>query len=125
MEGLNMEKDYTLGLYEKAMPASLSYAEKLLTAKECGFDFVELSVDETDEKLARLDYTHNDRQELVRTMFDTGLFFRSICLSGHRKYPLGSADAKTRERGMDIMKKAVDLAGDLGIRIIQLAGYDV
>ena len=125
MEDLNMEKDYTLGLYEKAMPASLSYAEKLLTAKECGFDFVELSVDETDEKLARLDYTHNERQELVRTMFDTGLFFRSICLSGHRKYPLGSADAKTRERGMDIMKKAVDLAGDLGIRIIQLAGYDV
>ena len=120
-----MEKDYTLGLYEKAMPASLSYAEKLLTAKECGFDFVELSVDETDEKLARLDYTHNERQELVRTMFDTGLFFRSMCLSGHRKYPLGSADAKTRERGMDIMKKAVDLAGDLGIRIIQLAGYDV
>ena len=120
-----MEKDYTLGLYEKAMPASLSYAEKLLTAKECGFDFVELSIDETDEKLARLDYTHNERQELVRTMFDTGLFFRSICLSGHRKYPLGSADAKTRERGMDIMKKAVDLAGDLGIRIIQLAGYDV
>ena len=99
MEGLNMEKDYTLGLYEKAMPASLSYVEKLLT--------------------------HNERQELVRTMFDTGLFFRSICLSGHRKYPLGSADAKTRERGMDIMKKAVDLAGDLGIRIIQLAGYDV
>ena len=120
-----MEKDYTLGLYEKAMPASLSYAEKLLTAKECGFDFVELSVDETDEKLGRLDYTHNERQELVRTMFDTGLFFRSMCLSGHRKYPLGSADAKTRERGMDIMKKAVDLASDLGIRIIQLAGYDV
>ena len=120
-----MEKDYTLGLYEKAMPASLSYAEKLLTAKECGFDFVELSVDETDEKLARLDYTHKERQELVQTMFDSGLFFRSICLSGHRKYPLGSSDAKTRERGMDIMKKAVDLAGDLGIRIIQLAGYDV
>ena len=120
-----MEKDYTLGLYEKAMPASLSYAEKLLTAKECGFDFVELSIDETDEKLARLDYTHKERQELVQMMFHSGLFFRSICLSGHRKYPLGSADAKTRERGMDIMKKAVDLAGDLGIRIIQLAGYDV
>ena len=120
-----MENDYTLGLYEKAMPSGLSYAEKLSTAKECGFDFVELSVDETDEKLARLDYTVKERRELVRTMFDSGLFFRSICLSGHRKYPLGSMDSKTRERGMDIMKKAVDLANDLGIRIIQLAGYDV
>ena len=120
-----MENDYTLGLYEKAMPSGLSYAEKLSTAKECGFDFVELSVDETDEKLARLDYNVKERRELVRTMFDSGLFFRSICLSGHRKYPLGSMDSKTRERGMDIMKKAVDLANDLGIRIIQLAGYDV
>ena len=44
-------RNYSLGLYEKALPAALSYREKLLTAAECGFDFIELSIDESDEKL--------------------------------------------------------------------------
>jgi L-ribulose-5-phosphate 3-epimerase len=48
-----------------------------------------------------------------------------MCLSGHRKYPFGASDPKVRERGMEIMEKAIELADDLGIRIIQLAGYDV
>ena len=50
---------------------------------------------------------------------------RSMCLSGHRKYPFGASDAAIRDRSMDIMEKAILLADDLGIRIIQLAGYDV
>ena len=44
---------YALGLYEKAMPGTMTIGEKLECAKECGYDYVELSVDETDEKLAR------------------------------------------------------------------------
>jgi len=34
---------YQLGLYEKAMPGSLSWVEKLQAAKEAGFDYVENS----------------------------------------------------------------------------------
>ena len=45
---------YELGLYEKSMPNTLSFKEKLETVKATGFDFLEMSVDETDEKLARL-----------------------------------------------------------------------
>lgn len=48
-------KHYQLGLYEKAMPGTLSWREKLKTAKRAGFDFVEISIDESDEELARLD----------------------------------------------------------------------
>jgi L-ribulose-5-phosphate 3-epimerase len=58
-------------------------------------------------------------------MYETGVPLRTMCLSGHRKYPLGSADPQIRARGMEIMEKAIQLADDLGIRIIQLAGYDV
>ncbi|MBW6410246.1 L-ribulose-5-phosphate 3-epimerase [Clostridium weizhouense] len=118
-------KEYTLGLYEKSMPNSLSWEEKLNCAKECGFDTVEISIDETDEKLARLDMSCEERKELVDLMFKTGIGIRTMCLSGHRKYPLGSMNEDTRFKGMEIMKKAIDLASDLGIRIIQLAGYDV
>ena len=118
-------KMYEIGWYEKAMPGELSWREKLLTAKELGYDFVELSVDETDAKLARLDMTGEERLEILKIMNEVGVPFRSMCLSGHRKYPLGSANPATCARGMEIMEKAVQLAADLGIRIIQLAGYDV
>lgn len=118
-------KMYEIGLYEKAMPGELSWREKLWTAKELGYDFVELSVDETDAKLARLDMTGEERLEILKIMNEVGVSFRSMCLSGHRKYPLGSANPATCARGMEIMEKAVQLAADLGIRIIQLAGYDV
>lgn len=116
---------YTLGLYEKAMPGDLTWKEKLETAKAAGYDFVEISIDETDAKLARLEWTKEERLELVKTMYEVGVPLRTMCLSGHRKYPIGSNDPATCARGMEIMEKAIDLADDLGIRIIQLAGYDV
>lgn len=50
---------------------------------------------------------------------------RTMCLSGHRRYPLGSTDPAISRRGMEIMEKSIALAEDIGIRIIQLAGYDV
>jgi L-ribulose-5-phosphate 3-epimerase len=121
----NKMKPYSIGLYEKAMPASLNWEEKLLCARECGYDFVEISIDEKDEKLERLDWNLEKRQELIKTMQKVGVPIRSMCLSGHRKYPFGSSNPKVRERSMDIMEKAIQFADDIGIRIIQLAGYDV
>lgn len=118
-------KAYTIGLYEKAMPGTLSWKEKMLVAKKAGYDFIEISIDETDEKLNRLDMSRDKRIELLSLMFETGIPIRTMCLSGHRKYPLGSSDDATRARGMEIMEKAICLAEDLGVRIIQLAGYDV
>lgn len=118
-------KAYTIGLYEKAMPDTLTWAEKLQCAKDCGYDFVEISIDETDKKLSRLQWTREERLSLVQTMKEIGLPIRTMCLSGHRKYPFGASDPAVRERGMEIMAKAIELADDLGVRIIQLAGYDV
>ena len=118
-------KAYEIGLYEKAIPKTMSWKEKLLCAKACGYDFLEISIDETDEKLGRLDWSAAQRQELAALSASIGLPIRSMCLSGHRKYPLGATDPAVRSRGMEIMAKAVDFADDLGIRIIQFAGYDV
>lgn len=114
-----------MGLYEKAMPASLTWEEKLRTTKACGFDFLECSIDESEEKLARLDMPAEQRAGLVELMLKTDVHIESICLSGHRKFPLGSSDPAIRARSMEIMEKAILLARDLGVRIIQLAGYDV
>ena len=118
-------KQYVLGLYEKSMPNTLSIREKLEAARESGYDYVELSVDETDEKLARLNWSAEERRQIREAMAETGMPIRSICLSGHRKYPLGHPDPAVQKRSIEIMEGAIRLACDLGIRIIQIAGYDV
>lgn len=117
--------EYRLGVYEKSMPNTLSLREKLLHAKAAGFDYMELSLDETDEKLARLDWSDGEINALRRDMEETGVPIHSICLSGHRKYPLGHPDPAVRARSLEIMEKAIRLAYRLGVRLIQLAGYDV
>ncbi len=120
-----MNKEYLLGLYEKAMPNELSWKEKMLAARESGYDFIEISVDETDEKLRRLDMPKEERWSILRLSEEMKMPIRSMCLSGHRKFPLGSHDENIRRRSLEIMEKACELADDLGVRIIQLAGYDV
>ena len=116
---------YSLGLYEKALPSTLSWKEKLKFAQETGFDFFEISIDETEEKLSRLDMGPAELSSMLELMQETGMPIRSLCLSGHRKYPLGSNDPPTERRAMEIMAKALQFADSLGIRIIMLAGYDV
>ncbi|WFN54661.1 L-ribulose-5-phosphate 3-epimerase [Dickeya lacustris] len=50
---------------------------------------------------------------------------QSLCLSAHRRFPFGSHDPAIRQQAHDIMAQAINLAYKLGIRCIQLAGYDV
>mgnify|MGYP002560285915 FL=1 len=116
---------YTLGLYEKAMPNALDFREKLELTARCGFDRLEISVDESDEKLARLDYSDKQTEAIARASRASGVPISTMCLSGHRKYPFGSHDPAIVRRSMEIMKKALALGAALGVRIIQLAGYDV
>ena len=118
----NLNKEYRLGLYEKSMPSTLTWVEKLTIAKKSGFDYLEISIDESDAKLARLDQPTDEIKEAIQK---TGVPISSMCLSGHRKYPLGSHDKEIQKKSLEIMKKAIDFAADLGVRIIQLAGYDV
>lgn len=114
-----------LGLYEKALPPELPWRERLTAAKELGFDFVEISIDEKDDRLARLDWSESELAELRCAIAETGVPIPSMCLSGHRRFPFGSCDPAIRARAWDIMEKAVLFARNIGIRNIQLAGYDV
>lgn len=114
-----------IGIYEKALPKNMTWLERLTFAKNLGFDFVEMSIDETDERLARLKWSKQERQQIVTAIQETGVKIQSICLSGHRRFPLGSLDKATREKALEMMQEAIDLAADLGVRVIQLAGYDV
>lgn len=115
----------TLGIYEKALPQSLTWEEKFNLVHDLGFNFIEFSIDESDERLARLDWTREERQEFRDAMWKTNSRINTMMLSGHRRYPLGSKDPVIRQKSLEMMQKAIDLAVDLGIRNIQMAGYDV
>lgn len=119
------EEDIKLGIYEKALPYGTSWAEKLETGEKLGFHFIEISVDETDERLSRLDWNLQERKTFCKAVLNSPLTVPSMCLSGHRRFPLGSHDPEIRKTALKIMEKAIQLAVDTGIRTIQLAGYDV
>ncbi len=114
-----------IGIYEKAIPNAFDWEKKIKVAKAAGFDFIEISVDESDARLKRLEWTKEERTNLVKLLQDNDLYLQSMCLSGHRRYPFGSKDENTRKKAYEIMDKAIELALDLGIKNIQLAGYDV
>ncbi|XOQ64640.1 MAG: Hexulose-6-phosphate isomerase [Bifidobacterium crudilactis] len=114
-----------VGIYEKALPADMSWEERFDLVHRLGFNFLEFSVDESDERLERLDWDRRQREEFRAALWNTNSRINTLMLSGHRRFPLGSADPDIRRRSLEMMGKAIDLAVDLGIRNIQMAGYDV
>lgn len=120
----NLHKN-PIGIYEKALPNKFTWEEKMIAAKKAGFDYMEISIDESDERLARLNWDDDKIDQLKSTMKSTGIIFPTMCLSGHRRFPFGSKNKEVREKAMEIMEKAISLSVKLGIRCIQLATYDV
>ena len=118
-------KAYEIGLYEKAMRNSLGWREKLECAKECGYDYVEMTIDASEEKIARVYSSQEDRLELVKTMFEAGLPIRSMSVSALTKFAIGDPDDAKRNRGVEILNKSIELAADLGIRVVMVPGYDI
>ena len=114
-----------VGLYEKAMPSDWSWPQRMAAAAEAGYDYVEICVDESDERLARLDWGAAECGAVRRATLDAGLRSLTLCLSAHRKYPLGSHSPDTRRRSLDIMRRGLDLAAQLDAKIILMEGYDV
>lgn len=114
----------SIGIYEKALPSAVTWGERLLLAAQSGFDFVEMSLDPTPERLQRLTWSQSQRNELRRAVENSSVPVLTICLSAHRNWPLGSGNASVRDQGLMLLRQALDLAAEVGIRIVQLAGYD-
>ena len=119
-----MKKAYTLGLYEKAMP-DVSWKEKLSIAKDAGYDFVEISIDATEARISRVYSSKQERRELVDLCFEMEMPIRTLNASALTKYSLGNPDPAVCARGMEIAERSIELADDLGVRIMMIPGYDV
>ena len=117
-------RKYEIGLYEKAMP-ELSWPEKLAAAREAGYDFVEISIDASEDKISRVYLSPAERRALVRQLWEQEMPLRTMNVSALTKYALGDEDDAIRDRGLDIARHALPLAADLGVRIVMFPGYDV
>lgn len=112
-----------LGLYEKAICFRLDWGAKLELARSSGFAFLELNIDASEDRLPRL-YHGNEASALRRAVETERFPVETLALTANRGYPLGSENTLTREKGLDIVKRAIDFAHESGIRAIHLAGYD-
>lgn len=118
-------KKYEIGLYEKAMRNTLTWKEKLQCAKECGYDYLEISIDATEEKINRIYMDTEEKREIMEAIFDTGIPIGSMSVSALTKYALGDPDQAVRDRGMEIAEKSIQLSSALGVRTVMIPGYDI
>ncbi|MGC3956168.1 MAG: L-ribulose-5-phosphate 3-epimerase [Propionicimonas sp.] len=113
----------TLGIYEKALRWTGDWDELFAQARQGGFSFVDLSVDETPERQARLEWTPEERQQVRQAAARQGIQLGGICLSVHRAVGPGSADPEVRAEADRIFVQGIELCRDLGIPVLQVAGY--
>lgn len=121
MNSIYLIMNNLLGIYEKALPANISWEERFKRAKNANFDFIELSIDKN--RLNKLDYSDEEIQELLSLTKKYNMPFQTMTLSANRYYPIG--DIEKREFGINLIKKAIILANKLNVKVIQLTAYDV
>ncbi len=119
----------TLGIYEKALDGTPiaghapDWPGFFGSAVESGFSFVDLSVDESPERRDRLRWTADERRAVRRAATDAGVAIGGICLSVHRAVGLASTSPDVRREAARILDAGIALCGELGVPVLQLAGY--
>lgn len=114
-----------IGLYEKALPTAWLWDQRLAATAEAGYSFAEISIDPSEARLDRLTWPAGAKADLRSAIAASGVPILTMCLSALREVALGSRIAATRARGLEIMRRALDFSVDVGIRIVQVPGYDV
>lgn len=128
MTGCELRDGISLGIYEKALRAgSLASSEDwrvfLAQVPEAGFSFLDISVDESPEREARLQWDAAMCHEVRLAAESVGTTIGGVCLSIHRRIGPGSADPAVRRRAREVMARGLRLCHELGAPVIQLAGY--
>lgn len=58
-------------------------------AKECGYDYMEMRIDATDEKINRIFMDTAEKKKIMEAVFQAGLPIGSMSVSALTKYALG------------------------------------
>lgn len=113
----------SLGIYEKALRWTDDWDELFADVRRAGFSFVDISVDESPERKSRLHWSKQTRQHIREAAARQGTQLGGLCLSVHRAVGPGSADPTVRAEADRIFDQGIELCHDLGIPVLQVAGY--
>ena len=80
-----MPRKLPIGIYEKALPLDIEWSRRLDLARNAGFDFVELSCDESPERQARMDWSARQRKTLRDDVANSGISLMTMCLSARQR----------------------------------------
>ena len=116
-------RDLPFGLYEKSICTTWPWEDKLHLIKDAGYDYLEIAIDATPSKLDRL-YNRDEQNAIRRASEKIDVPFYTFAFTANRFFPLGSEDAGTREKGVQLLKGALDFASYIGAKTVQIAGYD-
>jgi len=116
-------RDLPFGLYEKSICTTWPWEDKLLLIKDAGYDYLEIAIDATPPKMDRL-YNKEEKLAIRRASEKTDMPYYTFAFTANRFFPLGSEDDEIREKGVQILKDAIDFASYIGAKTVQIAGYD-
>lgn len=116
------DRSTQIGIYEKGLPTG-PLPSMLNAAARAGYDFVEMSIDESPGRLDRLGMDMASRRDLLAAGRHAGCPIRSITVSAQRAWSMGDVDPETRSRSLDILVDAIRLAADIEAPVVQVAGY--
>ena len=119
-----MDNTCRIGVYEKAIPEEYSLKEMLSFAGEAGYDYFEISIDRTPQRIERL-YSDAYLLEAQQAIEETGVPIGAVCLSALGTFTLGSPDPGVEEKALDIFRHALEFARKLHIPIIQIPACDM
>lgn len=118
-----MTSGVRLGIYEKALQTTLGWDTFFGQVNDAGFSFCDLSIDETPTRSARLHWCAGERAGVRRAAQAAGVQIGGLCLSLHRKVMPGSVDPEIRGQALAVYHDGIRLASDLGVAVVQVAGY--
>ncbi len=117
-------RELPIGLYEKSICTFWTWKDKFALAREAGYDYFEISIDATREKLARL-YDREEMRTIRRESERLNMPLYTFAFTANRFFPLGSPDKEIREKGVSLLCDACDFAAYVGAQTINIAAYDV
>jgi L-ribulose-5-phosphate 3-epimerase len=108
---------FVKGICSIIFPREMPRAECFAQAKSAGFDAIEMSIGADFP----LDISHDDARRMADDAKKAGIQIATIwCSDPLHRDPLNSPDPASRARGVDAMRKAITIAGDLNCGAILL-----
>lgn len=123
-----LDDGITLGIYEKALISNDlqthdDWRRYFSQVPQAGFSFVDLSIDESPARGERLNWDAAICRMVRDAAEAEGTTIGGVCLSIHRRLGPGSADPAMREHAWEAMARGLRVCHDLGVGLVQIAGY--